>query len=298
MSKNGNVNANEARTLKVIFDELDTAINNFNTEEDVMERVKLNTKIKKLEEEYNSLAKLTVYSKCARAEYPVVELAKAFYWEGIATKNEKSDEVLDDGTLKTTEKYSKNKKMVRIDLKDFLNWAKKSNRKVTAEPVWLPEVGSARRAIIAEIKKNKESATGVAISKKAIKDAVQKAFNALAFIKTEKGNNAIIANREAAELVIDLAATLKITLEEGSTDPKFEEKFLEDKTWYPLLMTMLHLVVKNKNYTVTYCDEDEPNAKPTSNKPSTNASTKGRGKGKDKQSEPKPEAEPAPKAEA
>ena len=229
-----------------LLEELVTAINDDETTSE--EKVKLNAECSEVCKAYNELSMLTVYGVCAKAEYPILEFAKTFYYPTVSTKDELGEEMGDDGKKHTfvTRKIETGEK--RLDLFDFLVWAENCNKKVTADKIWRVACNSTRNSIENEWKKlyNSKGDTHK-VNLKTIKDSLQKMYDALLFIPSENGNNRVMATGKIARMMFGFSNTTKDRRTKDG-DIEIINSVLSNKQWIKLVMNALHLTVMDKDY--------------------------------------------------
>ena len=117
------------------------------------------------------------------------------------------------------------------------------------------------------------------MSKNKVKGALQSAFDALVFVKSETGKNAVIADGKQAGYVVAAAADAKAGLNDAGS-VAFTLEFLKGKKWQDLLMHVLHMAVEGKTYDIVYGDPEE------------NGTTKDKSKDKSKDKDKAPAAQP------
>ena len=237
--------------LQELREMLDNAVNTHNATENYKERLEMRSEHKDIADAYNELSLLTVYAKCMKAEKPLIEFTKTFFYTTVSVKYVPQNQEK-DGVVKSTEVGSVVEKTeTRLKLYKFIDWAQAANKSVTADKSWKSICASSRDAINKEWKKFMDSTDGTKMSKTAVKKAVQKAFDALVFIESEKGLNAIIAkNDNSANYIIPVAAKLKVNSKDNK--PKHTINFLNEKDWEDRLFDMFHMAVEGKTFEVIY----------------------------------------------
>lgn len=211
-------------------------------------RVQYDAECKELCKKYNELSMLTVYGVCAKAEYPVLEFAQTYYFPTVKTIDELAEEVDETGKKHTfiVRKIEEGEK--RLDLFDFLQWAEKCNKTVTAQKLWKGACNNTRNSIEAEWKKIFSSdAENNKVSFGKIKVNLQEMYDALLFIPSEKGNNRVMATGAVARYLFGFANTRKDgRTKEGTI--KITKSVLSTRQWVTLVMDALHETVKDKDY--------------------------------------------------
>lgn len=262
----------ENRTMSVVLEELNESIDKYNLSTDAQERNLLAAKHKELAQEYNELSLLNAYAKCMADAVPVVALAKMFYYDTVSPKDTVHNEVV-NGVKKSATTRSVNEGKKKLDVAKFIEWTAERNKCIAADKSWKSEIGAARVSIENEWKKffaSKADDKKISIGK--VKDATQRAFNALVFIPCEnnKNKNAVIANGDIAKMLIAFANKLQDAFVDGKIDIK--GTILSNQTWSQLLLTALHLAVENKKYELVYGSEEE-DKKSATVKPEAEANT-------------------------
>jgi hypothetical protein len=272
MSKN-NLTMQEIRTL------LGEKVDAWNAETDISLKVKLERECKDLVKDYNETSMFTVFSNCFADEQPVVAFAKAYYYNVISIKKSNQKDVDADGKAVTYEVYSVvetdkkgNKLHKTLDLVKFLEWTEQRNKCAAADKNWRTKFYAARDIINDECKIQMNSKDGYKISKNKIKTALQEAFDALAFIKSKTGKNAIIAKGKLVDPIQHLVGKLEEEYDNGS--PDFTVSFLKGDEWKKLAFVLLNLAVRGKEFTIVYGDPEEPATEDkTETETTTNAET-------------------------
>ena len=236
-------------TKQQVYDLLEEKVDAINDgiEDDEL-RMEVDAECKELCKKYNELSMLTIYGVCAKAEYPVLEFAQTYYYPTISTMDELAEEMDEVGKKHTFIVRRIDEGEKRLDLFDFLQWAEKCNKVVTAQKVWLSACNSTRNSIETEWKKVFSSdAENNKISFGKIKTNLQAMYDALLFIPSEKGNNRVMATGAVARYLFGFANTRK----DGRTkdgDIKITKSILSTKQWVTLVMDALHETVKDKDY--------------------------------------------------
>lgn len=241
---------NEKRTLKVILDELEAAVKSCN-ELDManVERVALKKQAEDLAKEYNELSMLTVYANCLEDKLPV----KAFVEAGTyKTKRIKRNEVKEpdkEGCLHLVISYSVDDGAGDLDITKFLEWAASKNKQAAHSADWRDKMAAVKDAIKDSYSKSLNSKGDThKISVKALKGLVQDMFDALIFIPTEKGENAVIADGYIAKLFREFATQTNTKL----ADSDNIGSVLTGKVWNTLVMKGTKSAVKGKKLTVDF----------------------------------------------
>lgn len=248
MKKN---DAYENMTMTEVYAKLDETVEVINETEDMNVKKELVEECAKLCTKYNELSMLSVYGKCAKAEMPIVEFAKTYYYETIKTEDNLVDDLDDDGRKKSVVLRSIVKSEKMLDLLDFLEWAEKANKTVTAQKAWRSAIVDARNSIETEWKKFFNS-TGETYKVKIgeIKGILQKMFDALVFVPAPSGLNAVIANGKTARYAWGFANTRQSGRKDGKI--VINGRVLTSKQWSKLVMDILHMTVNGKDYVMDY----------------------------------------------
>lgn len=252
-------NSVENRTMSLVLNELNESVDKYNLATDAAEKVQLAVEQKNLVAEYNELSLLHSYATFMKAEIPVVELAKAYYYDTVSVKDNAHNEVdPETQAMKSTVTRSVNDGKKKLDVAKFIEWTAERNKCVAADRSWRVEIGAARVSIENEWKRffaSKADKKDISIG--SVKRATQKAFDALVFVPCEndKSKNAIIANGDVAKMLIAFANKLQDSFVDGKVNIK--GTILHPTTWNALLLTALHLAVEGKTYEVSYGTEDE-----------------------------------------
>ena len=257
-------------TMDEIRTSLDEQVNAWNASTDPSEKISLKVEIKDGVQAYNELSMLTVYADCIKAEMPVIEFIKTYYYPVIRLKEAVVSEKNDEGRLVAYIKLSiqeindtKGEPLYKnLDLVKFLEWANDRNTPAAYAKDWKSKLLKARNVINTECENNINSKDGYKIKKGKIKDAVQSAFDAIVFIPCEnaKDKNAIIAKGSLVDHTPFLAAQIKEECKSGS--PEFEIKYFTVDHWYKTIMQYLSITIGNKEFNVAY-DDAQPEAEPT-----------------------------------
>lgn len=247
----------ENRTMTVVLNELNTAVDKYNDCSDNIERANLAAKHKELVQEYNELSLLNAYAGFMTAENPVIALAKAYYYPTVSVKDTAHNEVI-NGVKTSTVTRSVNEGEKKLDVVKFVEWTAERNKCVAATKDWKIKLAATRSSIEKEWKSFFASkADSKAISVGKVKRATQEAFDALVFIPCEndKTKNAVIANGDVAKMLIAFANKLQDSRTDGVVNIK--GTILSVQTWNALLLTALHLAVEGKTYELAYGTEEE-----------------------------------------
>lgn len=247
-------NSVETRTLEVILKELNEAVDKYNLASDD-ERVELAIKHKNLVAEYNELSLLNAYASFMKDETPLVALAKAYYYDTVSVKDAVHNEVV-DGVQKSSVTRSVKDGNKKLDVIKFIEWTEERNKSVAAEKDWRTKMGAARNSIETEWKKffaAKKDSHAMSIGK--AKKALQAMFDALVFIPSETGKNAIIANGDVAKWVLGFANNRKDVKLDGNIN--ITGYVLQRSTWNTLCLDILHKAMTGKTYEIIFGEPEE-----------------------------------------
>ena len=246
---------NEARTLGVILDELNKKVDAYNELEVTdPKRVELTDDTKKLVDEYNEVSLLTTYAKCMEAELPLKALVETFSYNTVSTKDAPHKEV-QEGVKRTVYTRSVTEKPRMLDITKFLDWAAESNKHIANSKDWKSKMLAAKVAIKTEWKKclaAKGESHSYSIRK--MKTALKDMFDALLFIPTESGNNALVANSTIANFAFAAANKLNPKIDADASDLDI----LPESNWKVIQMKIMRTAVTGKELIINYNnDEDE-----------------------------------------
>lgn len=248
---------NEKRTLQVILDELNKVVDSYN-ELTIMDtaRADLAKQAKDLCNEYNELSLLTVYATCAEATLPVKAFVEAFTYVTVSTKDAQHKETDKDGCMRLVFTKSVTEGEKALVLTKFIEWAAEKNLSVTSSKDWKAKMICAREAIKDEWRKfQKAGGDTHSISIKKIKKSLQELFDALIFISTENGNNAVVATGNIAKTAFQFASMADTraakTLTMGDVLP--------DRVWNAILMKSLLAAVEGKELIINFDGEESDN---------------------------------------
>ena len=247
----------EGRTMSVVREELNAAVDRYNLSENAVERVQLAVDHKKLVEEYNTLSLLSTYAECRKAETPLVALAQAYYYDTVSVKDSVHNEVI-DGVQTSSVTRSVKDGCKRLDVVKFIDWTEEHNQSVAAARDWRTKMEAARAVVENEWKKFfAAGGDSHAVSIGKTKKALQALFDALVFIPCENSTdkNAIIANGDIAKWVIGFANSRKDSKADGNIT--ITGSVLPKATWATLQMDILHKAVTGKTYEIFYGDPEE-----------------------------------------
>lgn len=245
----------ENRTMSVVLEELNNSVDKYNLATDAVERVQLAVEHKNLVQEYNELSLLCTYAECMADENPVVALAKMYYYDTVSVKDNVHNEVV-DGVQKSTVTRSVNDGCKKLDVAKFIEWTEERNKSVAADKTWKTKIGAARNSIEAEWKKffaAKGDSNSMSIGK--AKKALQAMFDAIVFIPSETGKNAVIANGDIAKWVLGFANNRKDTKIDGNIS--ITGNVLPKATWNTLCLDALHKAVTGKTYEIIFGEPEE-----------------------------------------
>lgn len=250
----------ENRTMATVLNELNNSVDKYNEATNAAERVNLAVEHKNLVQEYNELSLLNSYAEFMKEDKPLVALAKAYYYKTVNVKDAVHNEVV-DGVQRSSVTRSVKEGDKKLDIIKFIDWTEERNKSVAAEKDWKIKIAAARNSIENEWKKffasNKDSHS-MSIGK--AKKALQAMFDALVFIPSETGKNAIIANGNIAKWVLGFANSRKDAKVDGEI--VITGNVLPRATWNALQLDILHAAVAEKTFDIIYGEpEDEASDK-------------------------------------
>ena len=250
----------ENRTMATVLEELNNSVDKYNEATNAVERVNLAVEHKNLVQEYNELSLLNSYAEFMKEDKPLVALAKAYYYKTVNVKDAVHNEVV-DGVQRSSVTRSVKESDKKLDIIKFIDWTEERNKSVAAAKDWKIKIAAARNSIEAEWKKffasNKDSHS-MSIGK--AKKALQAMFDALVFIPSETGKNAVIANGNIAKWVLGFANNRKDAKVDGEI--VITGNVLPRATWNALQLDILHAAVTDKDFSIVYGEpEDEASDK-------------------------------------
>jgi hypothetical protein len=246
----------ENRTMSIVLAELNKSVDKYNLATDAVERVQLAVEHKNLVQEYNELSLLNAYAECMKDENPIVALAKTYYYDTVSVKDNAHNEVGEDGVMKTSVTRSVNDGNKKLDVTKFIEWTEERNKSVAADKTWKTKMLAARNSIEAEWKKffaSKGDTHSMSVGK--AKKALQAMFDALVFIPSETGKNAVIANGDIAKWVLGFANSRKDTKVDGNIT--ITGNVLPKSTWNALCLDALHKAVTGKTFDIIFGEPEE-----------------------------------------
>lgn len=248
-------NTMKSRTLEVIAAELNASVDKYNATSNAEERVALAIVHLNLVREYNEISLLNAYATFMAAENPLIALAEKYYYGVISVKDAAHTEIV-DGTPKSSVTRSVKYGSKKLDVVKFIEWTEECNKSVAAATNWKTMVLAARNSIADEWKKffaAKKDTHAMSIGK--TKKALQAMFDALVFVPSETGKNAIIANGDIAKWVLAFANERKDTNADGNVN--ITGYVLKKTSWNTLLLDMLHKAVTGKDFEIVYGEPEE-----------------------------------------
>ena len=251
-----NKKVSENRTMSIVLEELNASVDKYNLATDAVERVQLQVEHKTLVEEYNTLSLLNAYAKFMADEHPLIALAKAYYYDTVSVKDNVHNEVDANGVQRSSVTRSVNDGCKKLDVTKFIEWTGERNKSVAADKTWKTKVAAARNSIETEWKKffaAKGDTHAMSIGK--TKKALQEMFDALVFVPSESGKNAVIANGDIAKWVLGFANSRKDSKVDGEI--VITGSVLPKNTWNALCLDILHKAVTGKTYDIIYGEPEE-----------------------------------------
>lgn len=249
----------ENRTMSIVLAELNASVDKYNLATDAIERANLAAEHKVLVQEYNELSLLNAYATFMKDENPIVALANAYYYDTVSVKDNVHNEVGDDGVMTSSVTRSVNDGTKKLDITKFVDWTEERNKSVAAAKDWKSKMLAARNSIETEWKKffdSKGDTHSMSVGK--TKKALQAMFDALVFIPSESGKNAIIANGDIAKWVLGFANNRKDTKADGNVN--IVGNVLPRSTWNTLALDVLHKAVTGKTYEIIFGEPEEEDA--------------------------------------
>lgn len=252
----------EGMTLAETKTKLIDLVNRYNKSEDGTERAGIRIECDKFAEQYNTLSMLSLYAQAMADEIPLIYLIKAHHYGICSVKFEQSVSLSDDKKIVVSMSGNVSFDSKRkADMFDFIDWAEKSNKKVTTKGDWKLLTAIEREKINDEFRKGMNSDTEYKISKRVAHDVLQNCFDALIFVPSATGKNAIFPNKDCKNLIVSCAAEYKEKIKDNnSVDCSLS--FFARKRWQNTIQNCLYLVLSEK--TITYSYGDPEDAKPNS----------------------------------
>lgn len=245
---------NEKRTLNVILDDLNNAVNSYN-DLDIADaaRLDLTKQAKELTKEYNELSMLTAYSTCMQDKLPIKAFVEAFNYKTVSTKDTPHYEVdAETGSKSLVFTRSVTEGTSGLNLVKFLEWAAEKNVQVAASKDWRIKMAEAKDAIKDAWKKFQASRGDThKVSIKALKKSMQGMFDALIFIPTEKGENSVFATGNIAKTAFQFANQANTKAEKNL----IMGDVLPDRVWNAILMKSLLAAVSGKQLIINFDGE-------------------------------------------
>lgn len=243
----------ETMNMNQLMQKLKDNVEKYNLSANAQERLELAYEQQKIIADYNELSLLHEYARFMKEEVPLVALVKQYYYETITVRDNNHTEVVDGKKTISTVRVI-NYKDTKFKIDKFIEWAEEGNKCITPDRNWRNYLEESRKDMIELWKsadKSKGDTYGISINK--MKKAIQKMVDALVRVETPSGDNAIVANREAAIFTIKSSNVMKDSKANGK--PSIGVNCLNKSTWGALQMNILHNIVENKQYYVLYGDE-------------------------------------------
>lgn len=244
----------DSMTMVELMEALNESVDKYNLSEDAKERVELAMDHKDIVQKYNELSLLTAYAKCMEAEQPIIALATEYYYETINVKDSAHTEVV-NGVPKSSVTRGVVDGVKKFNVAKFIEWTEESNNSVAAAKTWKSAMESARKVVENQWKKFFETGKdshSMSIGK--TKKALQEMFDALVFIETPTGKNAVIANGDVAKWVLGFANVRKDSKADGAVT--ITGNVLPKQTWATLQLDALHKAVTGKTFDIFYGDPE------------------------------------------
>lgn len=239
---------NEARTMNVVLEDIKVNVDKLNAAKSE-DKADIEVKIVELEKEYNELSLLNSWGEFVAAEIPMVAFAKAYTYPVIGHKIVPHRETVNGVKVVTHTCVIDTTKTRLLNVAEFVAWTEERGASVAHDTNWRGALNDASDSIIAQWKgffaaKGDTRKVSIAKMKKALQDMV----DALVFIPTESGRNAVLVKSDIAKAAFAFANSRKDGL---------QGNVLPGSIWKKLQMDVLHAVVEGKEYTITYGDPVE-----------------------------------------
>lgn len=243
------------KTMAELLEELKKSVDAYNLSNDSKERVDLAVEQKAIIEEYNKTSLYTAYGECLVAENPILALAQMYYCDTIGVKDSVHTEVV-DGIAKSTMTRGIKEGCKKLNLAKFIEWTEERNASVAADKNWKTATENARKVVANQWEKFFASGKDThSMSIRKTKEALQKMFDALVYIESKRGNNAVIASGDIAKWVLGFANVRKDSKVDGKT--VISGTVLSKQQWATLQMDILHKAVDGKSFEIFFCDDEE-----------------------------------------
>lgn len=267
-------NKMESMTMQEVLDALNTAVNTYNDSFDVSVRAEAEKTAKACTNKYNEMAKLTAYAHAIKDNgNELVNIIKCHHYDTKSVSYKPVESLTTDGRTVIKKMGAVKDGTKNIDMFDFLVWAESRNKKIAANPGWKAVMNVQREALAKKFNEAADSSEAYTISKTFANNTLQAVFDALVFIASETGKNAVFPNKDCKLLVIACAAEYKETVtKSGDVDCSLE--FLTAKKWQTLVQSAMFLVLKNKELKITFgAPEEDADSKEVEgeSKPETNS---------------------------
>lgn len=243
------------KTMAELLEELKKSVDAYNLSDDTKKRIDLAVEQKAIIEEYNKTSLYTAYGECLAAENPILALAQMYYYDTISVRDAVHTEVV-DGVAKSTMTRGTKEGCKKLNLVKFIEWTEESNTSVVADKNWRTATDNARKVVANQWEKFFASGKDThSMSIRKTKEALQKMFDALVYIESKRGNNAVIANGDIAKWVLGFANVRKDSKVDGKT--VISGTVLSKQQWATLQMDILHKAVEGKSFEIFFCDDTE-----------------------------------------
>ena len=245
----------ENRTMSVVLAELNASVDNYNTATETAEKASLAVAQKLLVEEYNNLSMLSAYGACMKEKQPILALAKAYYYDVVSIKDSLHNEVI-EGVQHSSVTRAVKDGVKRLDLVKFIEWTEEHNKSVASDRYWKIKSEEARGCIVEQWKKffaSKGDTHTMSIGQ--TKKKLQAMVDALVFIATESGKNAVVVDNTCAKWMLGFANSRKDSKVENNI--VIAGNILPRGTWSTLIMDMMHKLATGKDYELIFGDPEE-----------------------------------------
>lgn len=236
-------------TLAQLESMLRAKVDDYNLATDAKSRNDLEFEYKRIIDAYNVTSLLTVFRdalKC-KDKSPVQYIAETGGYDTINVKTKDQTIMYDDGTKGSVKMKAVEYGGAIMNLFEFIEWAEGMNRSVTANKRWRTAYANAYKKCVALIEDDINSKDGKAMSNNKVKSALNEMFDALVFIPTEKGENALMANGPAAQVIKHFSNTAKVKFDNGKLNPDY--KVLPENKWKESIMTIMHTLLTGQEFT-------------------------------------------------
>lgn len=242
---------NETKSMnKAEYAELiNQTVADYNSTGDFATRLSIAQNIKTLCDEYNDLSMRVMFTDSLKAEHPILEVAKVYYYDTLTTQDKEEKAVDADGSAVTVINKVVKEGMKKVSFDVYLEWlASTNNTKHIAKPIGYKSAMSDCRNAIETVWTKFFASKGesTTMSKTQVKKSLQTVIDSLVFIPMEKypDQNALKSSTDHANWLIAFANSRRDKLNDGGK-VVIEGVILPRKNWYILIFDVLHNLACN-----------------------------------------------------